>query len=626
MEQEVLTTVGDDDLKREIVARYKACESYYGKWDEVAKDDYRFALGDQWDEADRQTLKEQCRPCLTFNRIKPLINIVSGYQRENSARLKVKPEGGEDKVFSDTVDRIIGQIDKWSHLTNKLGYLFDDGLYCGKGFIEAMLSYDKDAVRGELMFKLRTPYQIRVDPDCMEYDINEEAKYVFKTVRLTKEKLKYLFPDKKKLIDGFVKDNDDEFENGMGILMEGDKDDYGNNPNKTTITRLKSDVQEDPDLEQDMKFTLKEYWYKKRVKRYFVIDLESGEPRQFETTEEAESFMFEQGDAAMELKVIDRMVEEMHVATMVCGHILQDEKSPFEPYYSGFPFFRFIAEWAPNAETEIHRVQGITRAVNKSKSQNLHILNTQANSGWVCDDDALSPEGFKDLENVGSKPGLVVRKRPGKEIREIVPKGPNVGHIQREQQADEEFKQISAINPDLMGMQEGTASGKAIALRVRQAVMALVRIFSNYRYTKEILGLFILKMIPALFDSKKVMRIIGPQYMRNQANEQYPEGLNEGHLLGFLQLIADSKYDVVVTEADNNVTFRYETFSQLVELVKAGMPIPPDLIIDYMDLPNGEEIKQKILQLQQMQMQQQALAQVAKSVPAGAGGGGNGPV
>lgn len=55
------------------------------------------------------------------------------------------------------------------------------------------------------MFKLRTPYQIRVDPDCMEYDINEEAKYVFKTVRLTKEKLKYLFPDKKKLIDGFVK-------------------------------------------------------------------------------------------------------------------------------------------------------------------------------------------------------------------------------------------------------------------------------------------------------------------------------------------------------------------------------------------------------------------------------------
>lgn len=60
--------------------------------------------------------------------------------------------------------------------------------------------------------------------------------------------------------------------------MEGDKDDYGNNPNKTTITRLKSDVQEDPDLEQDMKFTLKEYWYKKRVKRYFVIDLKVVSP------------------------------------------------------------------------------------------------------------------------------------------------------------------------------------------------------------------------------------------------------------------------------------------------------------------------------------------------------------
>ena len=205
------------------------------------------------------------------------------------------------------------------------------------------------------------------------------------------------------------------------------------------------------------------------------------------------------------MKVIERQVQEMWVAAMICGHILQDEISPFEPYYSGFPFFRFLADWAPNAKSELLRVQGLTRPLkdaqkekNKSKSQFLHILNTQANSGWIGDNNALTKEGWKDLEAMGSKPGITVQKKPGSDLREILPKGPNMGHLQREQEADQEFKQLSGINPDLMGMQEGTASGKAISLRVKQAVLSLVRLFINYRYSKEIIGKFMLLMMPML--------------------------------------------------------------------------------------------------------------------------------
>lgn len=616
MNEDIQTGTGNDDLKTEMVARFKLCDRYYDKWDKVAKEDYRFALGDQWEDEDRNALKDQARPCLTFNRIKPMISLVSGYQRENSARIKVNPEGGEDKLFSDVVDRIISQIDKWSHMTYKLSYQFDDGLYCGKGFLEAMITYDSDPIRGEVKFKQCSPYQILVDPDCLEYDMNEGARYLFKKTRLSREQIKDLYPSKKKLIDGFIKDNDDDLENGRG-LFEGTNDDYHNRPNRTTVTTKARQVEEDPDLEKDMKFTLKEYWYKKRVKKYYVINLESGEPEKFDSKEEAEAFITTQinNPEVLSMKVIDREVDEMWVSVMVCGHILQNEKSPFEPYYSGYPFFRFIADWAPNAESEELRVQGITRPVkdpqrekNKSKSQNLHILNTQANSGWIADDDALSREGFEQLEQMGSKPGLVIKKRAGKELREILPKGPNAGHLQREQQADEEFKQISGINPDLMGMKESTASGKAIGLRIKQAILSLVRLFVNYRYTKEILGMFLLKMIPMLFDSKKVMKVLGPSFLMKSVDPmKYPEGLNEGHIQAFLQMIKDSKYDILITESDHNATLRFETFNQLVELIKSGMPIPPDLVIDYMDLPNSEEVKQKIAQMQQ---QQQMLAQM----------------
>jgi hypothetical protein len=379
----------------------------------------------------------------------------------------------------------------------------------------------------------------------------------------------------------------------------------------TTIGQKDEKDEADSELEQDEKFTLKEYWRKKWVERYFVIDVETGEPKKFDTKGEAEQFASSQGAG---MKVITRTIPEMWVAAMVCGIIIQDIISPFEPNYSGFPFFRFIADWAPSASTETLRTQGITRALkdpqrekNKAKSQYLHILNTQANSGWVGDDNALSEEGKKKLEELGSKPGITIWKKPGTELREIQPKGPNIGHLQREQAADEEFKQVSAINPDLMGMQEGTASGKAIGLRIRQAVMALVRIFYNYRYTKEILGKFILQIIPVIFDSKKAMKVVGPEWMLKAADPmKYPGGLSEGHIQAFLQMISDNKYDIYITEADQNATLRYETFTQLVELLKAGMPIPPDLVIDYLDIPNAEEVKQKILQqIQQQQMMQQ---------------------
>lgn len=602
-------TLTDESLRKEIADRYKYCTQHVKDWDEVAKEDMAFGLGEQWTEEEKTILKEQARPAMTFNRIKPIISIVSGYQRENSSRIKASPEGGEDKVFSEVVDRVLKFVDKISHLGYKMSYWFDDGLYVGKGWLEAVLTYENDPIRGELRFLQRTPYQVLVDPDFNEYDLNEwpRAQYLFKVVRLTRDTLKELYPKHKKLIDGFKTDKDDVIENGSGLIaQEGGDDDYGNRPTRGSAANRKTDGQDESGLERDMKFTVKEYWRPKLVSRYFVIDKETSEPRKFSTKEEAQAFIAQQAFG----KEIERKVPEIWSAASVCGFTLQDVRSPMEPHYDGYPFFRFLADWTPSAETEDLKVQGIVRSLkdpqrekNKAKSQNLHILNTQANSGWIGDEEALTSEGWKQLEKMGSKPGITVHKKKGYELREILPKGPNAGQIRREQDADAEFKQISAVNPDLMGMQEGTASGKAISLRIRQAVLALVRIFHNYRYSKEIVGTFILRMIPALFDEKKVAKVIGTQYMRNAVDQSlYPNGIDEGHLKAFLIMIKDNKYDLMVSEADSNKTIRYEIFQDLLELAKIRPEVPVELLIDYMDISNSEEVKKKINEARQQAM------------------------
>ena len=608
-----------DDIRHEISERYKECQVYYQDWTEAAEEDYKFSLGDQWSQDDMQTLKDQNRPALTFNRIKPLINLVSGYQRENSARIKVSPEGGEDKVFSEIMDKALKAIDKWGRMSYKLGYQFDDGLYCGKGFIEAIINYDKDPVRGELKFINLGPFKVYVDPNCKEYDINDGAEYCIKHGRFTRRELTKMYPESKKEIEGFSTDNDDYMDNA--IMQEGDNDNYGNNPNSVTVNNQFSEY--DTDLKDDAKFTLKEYWYKKYVKRYFVIDIESGEPQKFEDKDEAEAFTQQQlaegvdPDVLEPMKVIERTVPEMWVCAQVYGHLLMKEKSPLEPLYNGFPFFRFLGYWAANSQEEKYAVQGITRALidpqkekNKSKSQNLHILNTQANSGWIGDDDAMTEVGWAALAKMGAQAGITVKKKKGSELREILPKGPNQGQIMRDQQAESEFVQISGIHAELLGTSDKNESGRAMAIRVKQGITALVVLFNNYRYTKEILGKFVLKMLPDLMDAKKLAKVLGPKYMQsvtlpgNLDEQGQPiQGISEGNLEAYLQMVKDLKYDVEVTEADQGSTMRYEIFSQMMEMAKIGLPIPPALMIDYLDIGNSDEVKQEVKAYQQQQMQ-----------------------
>jgi hypothetical protein len=598
-----------ENRRDEMLRRYERCKDYYKGWNDEAEEDTKFALGDQWTDSDRQALADVGRPCLTFNRINPMLSIISGYQRENDARIRVRPEGYEDKLFSDVIDKCFKYIDKTSKMDYKLGFMFDEGTTTGKGFIEGFISYDDEPIRGQLDWRLIPARQVYVDPDCVEYDLNKGAEFVMKVGKYTRAKLKAMFPKKKNVIDSLEVEQDNP-------LSEGDKDNYGNRPNSTTHLRTSDNLRMGEDSDKDALLTLVEEWHKVYVTKYFVLNRtdDDNEIQEFKSKDEAQAFADSQGGG----DVFDRQVPQMWVSSMINGELIQDVISPFDPHYNGFPIFRYIAKWSPTCKDEKIKIQGVVRALkdpqkekNKSHSQMLHILNTQANTGWIADDNAMSEEGFAQLEKMGSVPGVVVKQRPGTNIREINVKGIPSGQLNREQMADMEFKQVSGVNTDLMGMQGETASGRAIALRIKQAVTILIPQFTNYRLTKEIVGKFVLQMIPHCFDTIKLKKVLGQTYLMTEKSERYPEGLTDGVLSAFLTLVKDNKYDIEITENDKSKTMRSEIFDQLVELAKtpAGQALPPELIIDYMDISDANGIKAKMAQQRQLMAQQAAQQQ-----------------
>ena len=629
-----MDTKDPSGLVKKIERKTKKALRAVRNWRQAAKEDYKFALGDQWTPEERDQLKNEGRPCLTFNKIEPLVDLVVGYEIENSMRIRVNPEGGEDQLFADIGDRIVKAIDKWTKLSYKLSQEFEDGLIAGEGILEMAVSYNEDIINGDLLFRLLSPigYPTCVfDPDAREYDLSD-CGYAVKLSKLDKEKLTELFPKKEKEIKAFAQDIDDYLDVG-GVRYEGDKDNY----HLGKEDQYKDDMPDaftDPGVEDQ--YLLKELWERKKETKYFVFNVNDNRLERYDTKEEAEAkkneilAIYEARNAAAQVgytklitpgpmgvspaesvnpgkppappvpeipdvQVIEKPVYCMYYSATACGEVLQEEiQSPLEPYYHDFPFFPFKAKWRPNVGNEELALKGIVRNIkdpqkelNKSRSQYLHILNTSANSGWVGDDDALTPEGWKDLEQMRSTPGVVIQKRKDRSLERISPVAPSAGHVRDYEQSGQDIKDISGVNADALAIQDKTTSGRAIALRIKQAVTILSPYFRNFRFTKEMVGTAIFAMIPHILNVNEIKKIVGQDFMTKN-------GIDDGYLDAFLAQIADGKYDVVITEADNSATIRSETFDQLTELAKAGMPIPPDVILEFSSVPNSQEIINRI--------------------------------
>jgi hypothetical protein len=625
-------------------------------WMLEAKEDINFCLGEQWEEQDKSDLKRQNRPVMVFNKIKPLVQLVTGHLIQTKARIQAFPEGGEDERFTAVMDKAMDHIEKVSHLNFKMSYLFSGGEKAGKNWLEFTVDYDDDPIFGQLKIPNLGPFKVFMDPSGVEYDLSD-CGFGFKVQEITKGRLKQLYPDKKDEIDHDVDNSIKTFITNSQQIPSGDESDYGNSPivpRGGQVSDGKSELKGD-----NQPITTVDYWKKSYVERWFLYFVEDGAIEEFDTEEESQAevsrrqkmkhdkLMQEHHQMAQKLMAakaavhpqgpiaphvstpppIDdvtipeaptlesvkiehamkkRRVVKMQVSVWAGKVCLTDgfKDSPFEPYYSGYPFFRYIAEWSPEAEKNELKYQGMVRSLkdpqrekNKARSQFLHILNTSANSGWVGDDDALSPEKWDELKDYGAVAGITVRKKPGSQLERIQPVSPSTAQEAREAKADDSFKECSGLNADLLSMEQNeTTSGKAIALRIRQAITILQPSLENFRYTKVLIGKFLFSIIPSLFDSAKLQKVLGEKFMEENK-------IDRNALNAYLTMVHDGKYHVNINEAGAPDTLREETFEDLMQLAQHGVALPPDLFISYMNMSNKTEILNKVQEWTKMQAQ-----------------------
>lgn len=582
-------------------------------------EDFEFAVGHQWDPGDKKTLEDAGVPALTINKIQPNIFLVSGYQRQNRSEWIAYPEGDEDNLESEIVTKLLKNSVKVSDGQYIVSEQFEDGIICGEGWVEPYIDYTKDLINGDLVLSKDSPMLIFPDPDSVKYDLSD-AEFVIKlTPKLSKDQVKKLFPDKESEIDK-IENGSVEYALSDGVELKQTLD-Y---PMVGQETKLNSAGEL---AVKEKCYDLVEYYYKKYVPKYLIADKDIGDLKEAKDKEEADTYVANKNASMNQIvaKVIKRIVPEIWVSAMIGKDIIDEYISPYYPKWKSYPFFPFFAHRITTVieKARAGMTQGIVRSLkdpqrefNKRRSQELRILNSTANSGWLAEENTWKNK--PDVEKFGASAGVTLEYKNGKPKPErIVPAPLSQGHAQLAAENTQDMKEISGINADLLAMQDkgSDASGRAIHLRQQQGILMLQRILDNFSRTQKLLGRFILSQLGELYTVETAMKVCGESFIRDNfsvpvmtqspvdgtpvpvmENGQMKMQVDEQTAKNVFQMVLNSidegKYNVKIDEISNSPTVKLSNYSILLDMAGRGVPIPPDVLVG--DSSISESSKQKI--------------------------------
>jgi hypothetical protein len=355
--------------------------------------------------------------------------------------------------------------------------------------------------------------------------------------------------------------------------------------------------------------------------------------------------------------LIKRSVPEIWCFAFVPGmkEPLADERAWFYPKWKGYPIIPYFAHIS-NAPLEgedrhllvqgiVYGVKGAQQMHNSNETLSMMHLNSSVNSGWLSEEDSwVDPN---KVATFGTTPGANLEYKKGRQPPQRISPNPlSVGHETLSERSADSIKSILGINADLLATQEGSSqSGRAIALRQKQGLLMVQKLFDNLSRTKQICGKFLLSQLGELYDTETAKKVLGDAFLQKNfpppmqfvedpntgqpavdpmtgQPQQEPLKDEKGQPMAYDKELADltiaevlsgdlGQYDVSVGESVSSDTMRLANAAELKEIATA-MPglIPPDVLIEESQL--DQTTKQRILKSMQAA---QAQAQAAMSPP-----------
>jgi hypothetical protein len=545
------------DFTQDYQRAYMLLNTYYAE----AYRDVGFYLGNQWSLEQLKYLNDERRNSFTFNKIRKIINMVSGYQKAHQNASIVVPFENSSEQTAEQLTELL------RHVMQPNGYriiskAFHSSLCSGLAWVSPWVDYRQDYVNGRINFHLDQWNDVIFDPFTTRADL-EDCTFVARRKYLSKDQIKSLVPGQEREIDA------------MG---------YGNRDEKFTYEPYARQW----GLQELLAYN--EYWKQRYKKGQLLVDKVTGEQKPWKGDKRRLEMMQR---FFPNLAVIEGYYKTIEYNVIVENRLLYSGEDPWG--IGEYPFVPFFTVFDPSYDLFQWKIQSLVRVLrdpqeeyNKRKSKLLDIVDSQIGSGWKAKSGAVSNP--KALFQTGQ--GKVIYFNPGFEITDaerIDPPSIPESLFALQEQFDKDMADIVDIS-NLSSDDTDRMSSVLFQMKQALGMMGLGNIFDHVREAQYLLSRKVLKMIQN-YTPSKVQRII--------KQDPTPEFINKTFL----------DYDVDIVESVMTDTQKQMAFLQWFTMKQAGVAVPDEMGMELAPMPVAKKYREQMqaqAEAQQQQAQQDA--------------------
>lgn len=564
----------DDDIVKECQEGFERCEERESYTRPLWKEDLRFANGDpdngfQWDDEMSKKRQAEKRPCLTINKVKQHNRQITNDARQNKSSVRVYPvDDGADKQTAEIFNGIIRHIEANSSADTAYDIAGEFAVDAGLGYWRITTDYAADDTFDQEIYIKAIPNPLNVYlGGYTEFDGSDATTgYIFTDMPRHEYEAKYpdaepagwpsdvgsswLGKDTIRICEYFkiVAENDT-----LVALPDGTTGKLSEIEDKEVVKAIKADE------------SIKKRKVSVRKCKWYLI---------------AGDQILERRDWLGKYIPIVRVVgEEIEIDGKIDrkGHTraMKDAQRMYNFWTTAAVEFVALQGKQPYL-AEAAAIQGYETYWNNLNSQNLPYL----------------PYNGRDSA------GNPIQKPERQQPPVMAP-----AYMQGMQVASEEMKMASGQYDASMGAKSNETSGRAITARQRESDNATFHFADNEARAKRYTGKILVDLIPKVYDTERVVRILGEDGKEDKAtiDPNQPQSVVEKRdgLTGEIKKIYNpsvGRYDVVVAVGPSYGTKRQEAFQALTEMSSRNpelMQIAGDLVMKAADFPMAEQLAER---------------------------------
>jgi hypothetical protein len=514
-------------------------------------------------------------PALTINKILSTIGNVMGEQIQNRTDISFQPRSGAPMETAEILTKVYRQIADSNQLDWKRSDVFCDGVITSRGFFDVRLDFD-DSMMGEVRITRLNPKNVLVDPDAEDYD-PDEWNDVLTTKWLTWQDIEMLYGKNK--AEALKTRATSVYPYGYDSI-ERERDRFGAAyPQNYDNAPLDA-----ANVLRNIRIIERQYRELQRQEHF--VDLQTGDLRPVPDNWSRERI----GMAVQQfnLGLTKKLVKRIKWVVTADNEVLHEDWSAVQ-HFTVVPYFPYFRHGKTIGLVE--NLLDPQEYLNKVTSQELHVINTTANSGWKVKTGAMTNMTIDELEQPrrGDRAGRRAERhgRAGQDLPQPDPH--RAGALQLQGRGAHQV--ISGVTDYMTGSAREDVSAKAVALNQNRGSLNLAGPQDALQRTDFLLARNILTSCRSIYTEPRILNITANRLTSEteQVEVNQPD-LYTGAILNDLTI---GEYDIIVSNTPARETLEDSQFEQAVSLRELGVNIPDETLIENSRLNRrGDIIKQ----------------------------------